>query len=48
VRELAVIGLGNVILVPQRQHYLDAGMQWILFRPWTLDTLFRAISAQLR
>jgi len=48
VRELAVIGLGNVMLVPQRQHYLDAGMQWILFRPWTLDTLFRAISAQLR
>jgi signal transduction histidine kinase len=48
MRELTVIGLGNAMLVPQRQIYLDAGMQWILFRPWTLDTLFRALSAQLR
>jgi len=48
MRALTVIGLGNAMLVPQRQIYLDAGMQWILFRPWTLDTLFRALSAQLR
>jgi len=48
VRALTVIGLGNAMLAPQRQHYLDAGMQWVLFRPWTTDTLFRALSAQLR
>jgi CheY-like chemotaxis protein len=48
VRALTVIGLGNAMLVPQRQNYLDAGMQWVLFRPWALDTLFRALSAQLR
>jgi len=48
LRALTVIGLGNAMLAPQRQHYLDAGMQWVLFRPWTTDTLFRALSAQLR
>ena len=48
VHGLTVIGLGNAMLVPQRQHYLDAGMQWVIYRPWTTDTLFRAISAQLR
>ena len=47
VRALIVIGLANVMLAPQRQRYLDAGMQWVLFRPWTTDTLFRALSAQL-
>jgi CheY-like chemotaxis protein len=48
VRALTVIGLGNAMLATQRQNYLDGGMQWVLFRPWTTDTLFRALSAQLR
>ena len=48
LHKLIVIGLGNSMLAPQRQTCLDAGMQWILFRPWTTDTLFRALKAQLR
>ena len=48
LHKLIVVGLGNLMLAPQRQTCLDAGMQWVLFRPWTADTLFRALKAQLR
>ena len=47
LHKLIVIGLGNSMLAPQRKICLDAGMQWVLFRPWTMDTLFRALKAQL-
>ena len=47
VSDLVVVGIGNATLSPQRQSYLDAGMQWLLFRPWTMDTLSRALKAQL-
>jgi CheY-like chemotaxis protein/signal transduction histidine kinase len=47
VRDLLVVGIGSATLAPQCQSYLDAGMHWLLFRPWTMDTLFRALKAQL-
>jgi CheY-like chemotaxis protein len=47
LHKLIVVGLGNLMLAPQRKTCLDAGMQWVLFRPWTTDTLFRALKAQL-
>jgi CheY-like chemotaxis protein len=47
LHKLIVIGLGNSMLAPHRKICLDAGMQWVLFRPWTMDTLFRALKAQL-
>ena len=48
LHKLIVVGLGNSVHAPQRKVFLDAGMQWVLFRPWTTDTLFRALKAQLR
>ena len=47
VRDLIVVGISSATLAPQRQSYLDAGMQWVLYRPWTTGTLFRALKAQL-
>lgn len=47
VRGLTILGLADSTALAQRHTYLDAGMQWVLFRPWAPDTLLRVVRAQL-
>lgn len=47
VRDVAIVGMSNLHQPGQRQHCLAVGMQWVLFRPWSQDTLLRVLTAQL-
>jgi len=47
LRDVPVIGLCDQAFAHQRQRYLAAGMQWLLFSPWQGEQLARMIQLHL-